>query len=230
MIERLVNKQRRIVWATLILLSLIVLVSFTIRLLVDVPNIVSGNVPGPHAFERRYVLHPLAAYLHVVPSVVFLIGAPFQLSRRFRARHLALHRMMGRILVPIGLLAGVMALVVGVWFPYGGAFEATATVAFGAYFVAALGSGFLAIREGDVARHRRWMIRAFAVAVGVGTVRIWIGLFELVGLLAIQDNAGKSWFGVAFWLAFSLHALAAEAYLAARPMTVGRAAADPRAA
>jgi hypothetical protein len=33
-----------------------------------------------------------------------------------------------------------------------------------------------AIRRDEVPTHRRWMIRAFAVGVGVGTIRIWIGL------------------------------------------------------
>jgi hypothetical protein len=218
-----VNGRRRGLWSVLILLSVIVLVSFAIRLLVDLPNIVSGNVPGPDAFEHRYALHPVVAYLHIVPAVVFLLGAPFQLSRRFRAGHLRWHRLMGRILVPVGLVAGVMSVVVGVWFPYGGAIEATAAVVFGAYFTTALVKAFLAVRAGDITQHRRWMLRAVAVAVGVGTVRIWRGIFEGIGLLAIQDNAGTYWFGVAFWLAFVLHALAAEVSLAVRPAATGLA-------
>ncbi|HEY6423710.1 MAG TPA: hypothetical protein VIY28_10785 [Pseudonocardiaceae bacterium] len=52
--------------------------------------------------------------------------------------------------------------------PYGGAIEASATVVFGAYFMAASVVAFLAIRERDIARHRRWMI---SVALGVGTIR-----------------------------------------------------------
>jgi predicted membrane protein DUF2306 len=91
--------------------------------------------------------------------------------------------------------------------------EAAASVVFGLYFLLALALAYRGVRRRDIAAHRRWMIRAFAVALGVGSVRIWIGLFQLVGLLSISANAGTTWFGVAFWLAFLMHAATAELYL-----------------
>ncbi len=202
-------------------LLLIMVVFFVIRLATDVPEIVRGLTPSPRAFERRYVLHPIPAYVHIVPGMVYLLGAPFQLSRRFRAGHLPRHRAVGRVLLAAGLVAGVMALVVGIWFPYGGPLESVASVVFGLYFLIALVTAFRAIRRRDVARHRRFMIRAFAVGLGVATIRIWVGIFQLAGLLAIQNGTGTVWFGVAFWLGLGVNALAAEIYLR-------RAAAEPR--
>lgn len=222
-IQRVVSGRRRGLWSALVLLIGVVLVFFGIRLMVDGPNIAAGTVPEPDSFEHRYALHPIPAYVHIVPGVVYLLGAPLQLWRRFRVGHLALHRRLGRVLLTAGLVAGASSLVVGLWFPYGGAIEAGASVVFGAYFVAALTVAFLAIRARDVARHRRWMIRAFAVGLAVGTIRIWVGVFQLVGLLAIQDNAGTAWFGVAFWLAFGMHAVAAEVCLRARRPVAGKA-------
>ncbi len=221
MVQLVVSGRRRTLWGTIVLLIAIVLVFFGIRLATDVPDIVTGDVPGPDAFEHRYVLHPLTGYLHIVPGVVYLLLAPFQLWRRFRTRHLRLHRLMGRIALPAGLVSGVLALVFGTLYPYGGPVESAATVVFGLYFLTALARGYLAVRRKDITAHRRWMIRAFAVAVGIGTIRIWIGLFEATGLLAIQDNTGTVWFGVAFWLAFLMHAAAAELYLRARPAATG---------
>ena len=209
--------RRRAIWGTLSVLVGIVVVFFAIRVVVDTPNVVNGTVPGPDAFERRYALHPVPAYVHIVPGVAYLVLAPLQLWRRFRVRHLRLHRLIGRIILPAGLLSGVFAVAVGIGFPYGGPLEAAASVVFGAYFVAALALAYRAVRHRDITGHRRWMIRAFAVGLGVGTIRIWIGLFQLVGLLSIQDNAGTVWFGVAFWLALLMHAVAAELYLRARP-------------
>lgn len=219
-----VNGRRRALWSTLVLLTGVVLVFFVVRLVIDLPNIITGTLPGPDTFERRYAQHPIPAYAHIVPGIIYLIGAPFQLSRRFRRRHLILHRRLGRILLPAGLVAGALSIVIGVWFPDGGAIEATAAAVFGAYFTVALVVAFGAIRSRDITRHRRWMIRAFAVALGVGTIRIWAGLFQLVGLLTIQNNTGTQWLGVAFWLALLLHAAAAEAYLRQRPTASGRAA------
>lgn len=104
--------------------------------------------------------------------------------------------------MPAGLVAGAGSVVIGVWFPYGGAIEGSAAIVFGLYFMVALIVAFRAIRIRDVAEHRRWMIRAFAVALGVATIRVWVGLFQLAGLMSIPDNTGTEWFGVAFWLAW----------------------------
>src|ERR1700753_2645936 len=125
----------RSVWAAVAFLLLIMVVFFVIRLTTDVPELVRGRVPSPLAFERRYVLHPVPAYVHIVPGMVYLLGAPFQWSRRCRVGHLARHRAVGRVLLVAGLVAGVLALVVGIWFPYGGPVESAAAVVFGLYFL-----------------------------------------------------------------------------------------------
>ena len=84
---------------------------------------------------------------------------------------------------------------------------------FGTWYLACLALAFRAIRAGDLVQHRRWMIRAFAVGVGVGTIRIWI--FLLQGVAQI-DLAGA--FGPAFWISFTMHVLLAELWLGRRPL------------
>jgi uncharacterized membrane protein len=204
-------------WSTLIVLILIALVAATVRIATDWPNVAAGTIPPEDSFDHRYALHPVLAYVHILPGVVYLVGAPLQLSRRFRERHMTLHRRMGRVVLAAGITAGVFAIVFGTLFAFGGLFEASATVVFGAYFVTALVVAFIAIRGRDVTRHRQWMIRAFAIGLAIGTIRIWIGVFQVFGLLSFKDS-----FGVAFWLSFVLHALVAEAYLAKRPHARGR--------
>lgn len=196
------------VWATIIVLIAIVLVFAGIRIAVDTPLILAGRTPDPDAFEARYVRHPLIAYLHIIPGLVYLLGAPFQLSRRFRDRHLNLHRQMGRVLLISGVLSGVFALAFGIPFPVGGAWQAAATAVFGSYFLVCLLLAYRAIRRRDVGQHRRWQVRAFAIGLGVGTIRIWVGLLAGLGVLAPWDA-----FAVAFWLAFLMHTIAAEVWL-----------------
>lgn len=195
-------------WSTLLVLILVALVAAAIRISIDLPNVIAGTVPPDDSYDHRYAVHPILAYAHILPGVIYLMGAPFQLSRRFRARHLRLHRRMGRVVLTAGVVSGVFAIVFGTLFAFGGWLEASATVVFGSYFVVALVAALVAIRTRDVARHRRWMIRAFAIGLAIATIRIWIGLFQGFGLLSFQDS-----FGPAFWLSFVLHALAAEAYL-----------------
>jgi uncharacterized membrane protein len=190
----------------------VVVVFVVQRALTDIANLGSGSIPPEGDFDRRYALHPALAYAHIVPGLVYLTLAPFQISRRFRTGHLEVHRRLGRILVPTGVVTGVFAILFGFFFSYGGFAEASAALIFGAYFITALLVAYRSIRAGEITRHRRWMIRAFAVGLAVGTIRIWIGLLEALGLLGFEES-----FGLAFWLAFSMHAVAAEIWLLRRP-------------
>lgn len=209
---------RRITWGAVGLLVGIVLVFAGIRIMTDLPNITSGASLDPDAFETRYARFPWLAYAHILPGVVYLLLAPIQLWRGFRDRHIGWHRRIGRIAIVAGLVAGMFAVVFGALLSFGGLLEASASTLFGAWFVASLVVAYRSIRGGNVTAHRRWMIRAFAVGLAVGTIRLWIGVFEGFGLLSFRDA-----FGVAFWISFLLHATAAEAWVRARPLPSGSA-------
>lgn len=196
------------VWVGIALLITIVVVFAVLRVTKDLPFLLSGEVPREHSFEHPYVTAPVPAYLHIVPGLVYLIGGCFQLSRRFRNRHPTLHRRMGRVILGAGLISGFFALAFGTRAPYGGIGEAAATIVFGSYFLVALALALRAILRRDVRTHRRWMIRAFALGLAVATIRLWVGVF--VGL-GVDLRAG---FAPAFWLAFTMHAAAAELWLA----------------
>lgn len=198
-------------WAFALSLIVVVMVFLAIRVTSDIGDISAGRVPPEGDFDRRYVLNPWLAYLHILPGMVYLLGAPLQLSARFRRNHLEGHRRLGRVLVVSGLVTAVFAIVIGIVMPFGLLAEASATVVFGVYFLTALVMAYRAIRSYDVFTHRRWMIRAFAVGVGVGMIRIVIGVGEAFGI-GIDES-----FGAAFWIAFVTLAVLAEVWLAVRP-------------
>lgn len=203
---------RKVAWLSAYFLILVVMVFFVIRVLEDSANLSSGVAPPLDDFARRYFDNPIIAYAHILPGVLYLLGAPFQLSSRFREKNFARHRRLGKWVLGFGVVSGILALVVGIVMPFGGFTEGSASVVFGVYFLTALGLAYKSIRSGDVTNHRRWMIRAFAIGLGVGTIRIWVGLFEGFGIVPFDDA-----FGPAFWIAFSMHALTAELWLRWRP-------------
>ena len=194
------------------ILILIVLAFVVGRLLVDVPNLATGRLPNDEE-NARFARHPWLTYLHILPGVLYMVGATLQLAYWFRRRHYTFHRRLGRILLAAGLLTGVFAVALGLAFPFGGLAELSATVLFGIWFLVCLLLAFRAIRADDIVQHRRWMIRAFAIGVAVGTIRIWIAIFVISGLLTLPAA-----FGPAFWISFTLHALIAELWLRARPL------------
>lgn len=202
----------------------IVLTFAAVRVSVDWPNILAGTTPDDD-FAVRYVEHPWLAYLHIAPGVLYLLGAPLQLTHRFRTRHYDAHRRLGRILLASALLAGLFALLFGFPHPWGGGPEALATLVFGSWFLACLLLAFHAIRRGEVPRHRRWMIRAFVVGIGVGTIRIWVGIFEGVEQAlsggTTPATPDPTMFAVAFWLGFAMHVAIGEWWLRHTPTPAG---------
>jgi hypothetical protein len=73
----------------------------------------------------------------------------------------------------------------------------------------------MAFRLHDTARHRVWMLRAVSVLLGIATTRPVMGVFfatrPLTGLTPHQ------FFGIAFWIGFTITWLAGEAYLRTHP-------------
>jgi len=122
------------------------------------------------AFESNRVV----VYVHVFASSVALLLGPFQFMDKLRAERLNLHRWMGRLYLGVGVLAGGLAGLHMAFHAYGGI---VSQLGFGALALAWLYTGiraYLAIRAKDVASHRRWMVRNFALAFGAVTLRLWL--------------------------------------------------------
>jgi uncharacterized membrane protein YozB (DUF420 family) len=97
------------------------------------------------------------------------------------------------VLVGAAVISGVFALIFGGLFSYGGLPEASAAVVFGLWFLTCLVLAVRAIRRDDIVHHRRWMIRAFAISIGIGTTRIWLALFGMAGLdFAVRHFGSRS--------------------------------------
>jgi hypothetical protein len=94
------------------------------------PSLAAGTMPEDE-FDHRYVEQPWLAYLHIVPGVVYLFLSPLQLAYRIRSRHYTFHRRLGRVLATAGMISGVLALIFGGLFSFGGLPEASAAVVFG---------------------------------------------------------------------------------------------------
>jgi uncharacterized membrane protein len=161
------------------------------------------------AFGLRYLEHPGIALLHVLPGLLYVLLGPLQFVARIRARRIALHRGLGRILVACGLATGAFAIVAAFRIPaYGGWMTQAATVFFGAIFLCSLAKGFVHIRRREVAAHREWMIRAFALGIGVATIRTVIALVTAVTSLTFEEV-----FGAAFWIGFGINLAVAESWI-----------------
>jgi uncharacterized membrane protein len=159
----------------LISLAVIPVVAGTLRL-VEVfggPQVISDN--------PRITASPAPVVFHIVGGGLFLILGAFQFSAQIRRRKPNWHRRAGRVLMVLGLSAALAALWMTLLYP-----RQTGTgellylfrLAFGSAMAASILLAFQAIRRHDVAQHRAWMTRAYALGLGAGTQAFTIGIGE----------------------------------------------------
>ena len=161
--------------------------------------------------ERPFAEHRLLTLLHVVPGGLFFVLIPLQFSSRVRARYPKLHRYSGRILLTGITVSLIPGLFFGIVMPFGGRLEAMLIALLGIFLLYAMAMAVMAIRRGEVARHREWMIRMFANALAISTVRLVGGPIEFV--LTPYGVPPSERFVLAIWVAWLLTLAGAECWI-----------------
>lgn len=133
--------------------------------------------------NARFFASPLPVVLHIVSAAVYAILGAFQFAPRFRQRYPGWHRVVGRILVPCGLVVGLSGLWMTLFYPWpagDGALLYVFRLLLGSAMVASIVLGFTAIRRRDVRRHRAWLLRGYALGLGAGTQTLTLLAGELI--------------------------------------------------
>jgi uncharacterized membrane protein len=164
--------------AGLLLLSAIPLAGGAVRLV----ELAGGAAITPA--NARFFAAPLPVVLHILSAAVFAVLGAFQFSTAFRRRRPGWHRVAGRLLVAAGLLVGLSALWMTLFSaraPGSGDLLYAFRLLFGSAMLGSIVLGFAAIRRGEVQRHRAWMMRAYAIALGAGTQALTLGFGAMIG-------------------------------------------------
>ncbi|WP_406830627.1 DUF2306 domain-containing protein [Pedococcus sp. KACC 23699] len=176
-----------------------------------------GLAGGPQLIpaDARFTASPLPVVVHIVCAAVFALLGSLQFVGGFRRRRPGWHRASGRVLVAAGAGVALSALWLTLFFapqPDSGPLLLVLRIAFGSALLATLGLGVAAIRRGDVAGHRAWMVRAYAIALGAATQVFTEGVGGAVlgdGPLALDASRGAAWainLAVAEWVIRRPHA------------------------
>ena len=126
--------------------------------------------------QAAFQANAIGIKAHVFASALALLLGPFQFVSRLRTRRPTLHRWMGRIYLGIAVLIGGVAGLYIAQYAFGGQ---PARLGFAGLAIAWLYTGvraYAAVRAGDFASHRRWMIRNFALAFAAVTLRLYLPL------------------------------------------------------
>lgn len=179
--------------AALVLLSAIPLTAGTLRLV----QLAGGREIMPA--DERFGEFPLALVVHIVGAAVYALVGTLQILPRFRRRHLTWHRRSGRMLTVAGLLVAMSALWMTLTYapqPGSGDLLYVARLVFASAMAGCLALGFAAVRRRDIAAHRAWMVRAYAIGLAAGTQAFTEGIGGAIfgtGVIAADLQKSSGW-------------------------------------
>ena len=203
--QRTARSTARTGWAPFALVALVGVPAFfgSLRLV----ELAGG--PALMPANPRLNASPVPVVVHIVSGVGYAVLGAFQFSAGLRRRRPGWHRAAGRVLVVLGLAVAFSALWMTLFYPRQpgtGALAYVLRLAFGTGMATSLVLGLTAIRRRDVLRHRAWMTRAYALALGAATQVFTLGIGPAVfgaGELTHDLSLGAGWainLGVAEYL------------------------------
>ena len=175
------SRFKTVLWTSLGLTVLFVFITSEVLLVADYPMY--------HAYRLQVIADRHFLIPHTICGTVALLAGPLQFSSRLRQRYVRFHRVLGRtyvICVFIGAFTGI-ALAAGRPGLPGTTMQAAA-------WMVCTTAAFITARNRQIAQHRQWMARSYAVTFTFVSSRVlnlwpryWSHLgdsFAAVGVIA----------------------------------------------
>ena len=154
------SRFKTILWVSLGLITLFVFITSEVLLVTDYPMY--------HAYRLQVIADRHLLIPHTLAGIFALLIGPINFSSRIRQRHLQLHRILGRIYVIsvfVGSFTGI-ALAAGRPGLPGTSMQA-------ATWMVCTAAAFVTARNGQIAVHRQWMARSYAVTFTFVSSRVF---------------------------------------------------------
>jgi uncharacterized membrane protein len=144
------SRFKTILWVCIGLTTLFVFITSEVLLATDYPMY--------HAYRLQVIADRHLLIPHTLSGTIALLAGPIQFSTRFRQRHPQFHRVLGRIYVVcvfVGSFTGIALAAGRPGFP-GTTMQAAA-------WMVCTTAAFITARNRQIAVHRQWMARSYAV-------------------------------------------------------------------
>lgn len=155
--------------------------------------------------DTYFTSHAALTWVHILCALALVSLVPFLFWRRTQNSS-----WLERAFLIVGLIVGSTAYAMSIHV-VGGWLERSAVLVFNTLFLTSLMRVFVSARRGDVAQKKKWTIRAVAILLGIATTRPVMGVFFATSRLT--HLTPRQFFGVAFWIGFSLNTLVIELWL-----------------
>lgn len=158
-------------------------------------------------FKARFAGYPVKAYLHIIPGGIALMLGPLQFSRKLRSAYPVVHRRTGLIYV-ICVIGGASGALLIAPMAHGSIANSLGFMCLGALWLYSVLQAYRYARAHDFLRHRRWMIRNYALTFAAVTLRLYLALLQ-AGFGLGFDEA----YAIVAWLCWIPNLVIAEWFL-----------------
>ena len=191
------------------LVCIAIAIAVVIRRLVALAHPSSSGPPQMVNLDAVFASHAALTLAHIIPALLFVLIVPLYYIRRFAAAPRA-HRWVERTIFFLGVIVGITAYAMSTH-AIGGWIERSAVLFFNSLFLYSLSRSYVYARNHERLLTRRWMTRALGILLGIATTRPVMGVFFATS--ALTHLQPKDFFGIAFWIGFSLNTLVVEIWL-----------------
>jgi hypothetical protein len=186
-------------------LCIVIAVAVVVRRLFALASPSLSAPPQVAALDAWFVSRKALTLAHILPALLFVLIVPFVVFR-----WPANAAWPERLIFPLGAVVGATAYVMSVY-SVGGWVERSAVLFFNSLFLYALLRAYLYKKHNEPIRQRRWLLRAIVILLGIATTRPVMGVFFATSRLT--HLAPSQFFGIAFWIGFSINTIAIELWL-----------------
>jgi hypothetical protein len=191
---------------------MVIAIAVVMRRLVALSTPPSPSAPPQLAgLDTYFTAHAALTYVHILCALAFVLLLPLLFWRRTRTS-----AALQRAIFPLGVIVGITAYAMSVH-AVGGWLERAAVLFFNTLFLFALYRAWSFARSNDRPQQQRWMLRAIAILLGIATTRPIMGVFFATSTITHLTPA--QFFGIAFWIGFSLNTVVMELWLRTKGKT-----------
>ncbi len=138
-----------------------------------------GSRMYPDILAESFRARPWGIYTHAFFGILGLTVGSFQFRRNIREKYLKWHRRLGKVYLAAALMVGLSGIYMAVY-SFGGVSTHLGFGFMGGALLITTAVAYGKILAFDVATHREWMIRSFAIMFGAVTFRLWFPLLMVI--------------------------------------------------
>ena len=159
------------------------------------------------ALDAAFASHAALTLAHILPAMLFVLLLPLAYSRRFAGA-----KWFDRLLFGLGVVVSITAYSM-TRYAIGGWVERSAVLVFNTLFLFSLVRAWRFLANNRLL-HLQWLTRAVGILLGIATTRPVMGVFFATSRLT--HLTPPQFFGIAFWIGFSINSFAIELWLRSR--------------